>query len=145
MGNRRGVQSTQIHACKVYTLNKAVHGFVHLAHGTYSCTEFSIYDTVQSARYMNLSLTVNPPTEISVSPDTVSSINRLPFQTVIYWLKLKLFILLISSIYPKCSSRHLIQVRYISLYYYEPVQLLLVGKQVCQLSQYSPLNFQIFC
>ena len=62
MGNERGVQSTQIHASKVYTLSKAVHGFAHLPHGTYNCTAFSIYDTVQSARYMNLSLTVNPPT-----------------------------------------------------------------------------------
>ena len=35
---------------------------------------YSKYGSVQSARDMNLSLTVKPPTEISVSPDTVSSV-----------------------------------------------------------------------
>jgi len=70
----KGVQNTQIHESKVYTLSKAVHGFAHLPHGTYRCTAYSKYGSVLSARDMNLSLTVKPPTEISVSPDTVSSV-----------------------------------------------------------------------
>jgi len=50
----------------------AVHGFAHLTHGTYRCTAYSKYGSVQAARDMNLSLTVKPQTEISVSPDIVS-------------------------------------------------------------------------
>ena len=70
----RGLHRTQIYAFNVNNLSKAVHCFAHLAHGTYRCTAYSKYGSVQSARDMNLSLTVKPPTEISVSPDTVSSV-----------------------------------------------------------------------
>ena len=70
----RGVQRAPIHASKVYTLSKAVHGFAHFTHGTYHCTASTKYVSVQSGRNINLSLTVKPPTAISVSPDTVSSV-----------------------------------------------------------------------
>jgi hypothetical protein len=59
---------------KLCTPSKAVQGFAHLAHGTYHCTVYSKYGSVQSARDMTLSLTIKPPTEISVSPDTVWSV-----------------------------------------------------------------------
>ena len=81
----RGVKNTQTHASKVYTLSKGVHGFALLAHGTYRCTAYSKYGSVQSARDMNLSLTVKPPTEISVPQTLFRQLSRLPTQTVIYW------------------------------------------------------------
>ena len=72
MTNGNSVQSAQIHASKLCTLSKAVNGFAHFAHGTYHFSAYSKYGSVQSARDMNLSLTVKPPTAISVSPDAVS-------------------------------------------------------------------------
>jgi hypothetical protein len=108
----RGVQSTHIHASKVYTRSKGVHGFAHLWHGTYQCTTYSTYDTVQSARDMNLSLINKPPTEISVSPDIVSSIVPVFISNCIF-LKRELFILLTGLISPKYTSGYLIPVRYI--------------------------------
>jgi hypothetical protein len=70
----RGVQTIHIHVSVIYNPSKAVQGFAHLAHGTYHCNVYSKYGSVQSARDMNLSLTVKPPTEISVSADTVWSV-----------------------------------------------------------------------
>ena len=74
----RRAQSTQIHASEVYTLCEAVHGFAHITHGTYYCTASCKFGSVQSARDMNLSLTVKAPTEISLSPDTISSVMSVP-------------------------------------------------------------------
>jgi len=73
MTNGRGVHSVQIYTSKVYTLSKAVHVFAHLAQGTFHFTASTKYGSVQSARDMKLSFTVKTPTDISVSPDTVSS------------------------------------------------------------------------
>jgi hypothetical protein len=140
----RGVQSTQIHAPKMFTLSKAVHVFARLAHGTYHCTAFSKYGSVQSAREMNRSLTVKPPTEISLSPDTVSSILSAVISNCDLLVETRNLYSTDSLISPKCTSGYLIQFRYISLYCPEPVRILLVGNHVWQLSEYSPLNFQMF-
>jgi len=41
MINGRGLHRTQIYAFNVNNLSKVVHGFAHLAHGTYRCTAYS--------------------------------------------------------------------------------------------------------
>jgi hypothetical protein len=106
---------------------------LNTAHGTYHCTAYLKYGSVQSAGDMNLSLSVKLPTEISASPDTVKN--------VINWWKQVICILMRGLISPKCTLWYSIKSRHIFLYCPEPVRLLLLGEHEWQLSQYSPLNF----
>jgi len=59
---------------KCTPFSKAVHGFAHLAHGTYHFSAYSKYGSVQSARDMNLSFIAKTVTAISVPPDILSSV-----------------------------------------------------------------------
>jgi len=94
---------------------------------------------------MNLSLTVKPPTEISVSPDIVSSVKSASISNCDLLVETRNLCSIDKFNFSKFHLRIFNSILLCFLSSAEPVRLLLVGEHVWQLAGYGLLYFEIFC